>query len=261
MEQPSFVNFFFLILGMIFFGLATIAGLILGVVGLSTDKPKLRNGGFITLGIGLVLLIATIAYTVNRTVEKVKDTVAEVGSAFDSTLKSVSGEDYQDIFEDNRDYLLNDSAPNAQIQKIKSWIPDDVESGIKPNYFTYFGFRDGFRYPMVYPYSIHCVDTKDFGTLVDESNVTDVKNGGGDEINIQFGVTHFNYDDKMILLQTTNKLSPGDDKEKISYFIYDYATKKLTEFNSEAEMLKKAVKLKYSGDKKLMTITEYDYLF
>jgi hypothetical protein len=259
--ETGFGYFFLLLLGIIFFGLTVITGLILGIVGLSTDKKKLRNGGFITLGAGLILLVLAIAFMVNRTVETVKDTFSGISQSLDSTITSASETGFNDIFEDERNYLAGDSTSNVQMKKIRSYIPDDVEAGIDPSFFTYFGNQSSFRFPLVYPYSIHCMDVKDFGTLVDESKVTDVKNGGGSEENILFGVTHFNYDGKMLLLQTTNKLSDGDTKEKISYFIYDYATKKLTEFNSETELYKKAGKLGYEGNKELMSITDYDYLF
>lgn len=255
------MGFFIMVICIIVFGLTVVAGLILGVIGLSTDKPKMRNAGFITMGAGLILLVGTIFYSVNRTVTKVKDTFSGIGKSLDS-LSTATGPVYNDVFEDDRSYLLNSATPNAQIEKIKSYIPDEREAGISPSFFTYFGSRDAFRYPLVYPYSIHCIDVKDFGTLVDESRVVDVKsNNSGEEENILFGVTHFNYDDKMLLLQTTSKLSPSDEKEKISYYIYDYATKKLTEFDTEAALLKKAGKLNYKGDKKLISISDYDYLF
>jgi hypothetical protein len=74
---------------------------------------------------------------------------------------------------DPRALLISDDHPNPQVELLKSYVPAETLPTVNPDYFTYFGFRDWWRWPLVYPYSIHAIDTVDHGRLLDESEVTD----------------------------------------------------------------------------------------
>ncbi len=81
---------------------------------------------------------------------------------------------------DPREYTIDEDHPNPQVELLKSYVPAERLPTINPGYYTYFGFRDLWRFPLVYPYSIQTIDTVNYGRFLDESEVIDY-----DDINHQ----------------------------------------------------------------------------
>jgi hypothetical protein len=242
---------------------ASLTGLVLFIIGLSTRKNHLVWGGVVTAVVGIIAIFITINTLVNYSFGKVTDFFSPNYSSVQQTYPTyIDSSAINRVLEDNRTYLITDSTMNNVIRELRSMLTENEKKEISNDFYTYFGDGTEFRFPLAYPFSIHCIEQKDFGTLVDEKNVPDVKSGGGSEENLMFGVTHMNFDKKMLLLQTTNKLSPeATTVEKISYYIFDWQSKKFSEFNSENEMIKSAKKSGYEGPTNLMTIQEYDNMF
>ena len=86
---------------------------------------------------------------------------------------------------------LND---NPQIQVLKSYIPNEALNSINPDFYTYFGYRDWWRAPLVHPYSIHAIDGLDNGFLVDESATTDYETDSvNDAVDLISGIQNFTF--------------------------------------------------------------------
>ncbi|MCD6065950.1 MAG: hypothetical protein K0S33_776 [Bacteroidetes bacterium] len=237
-------------------GTAVIVGLILGIVGLSTDKKTMRNAGFIAFGLGLILLVSTIVYSVNRAINK----VGEAFEPFSHMADSLNNADYSgDVTEDVRAYLLNDTSSNATFRYIKE-ASYKKESFIPDSYFTYFGSGGSARFPLIYPFAIHCWDSKNFGTLVNEDQVVDIRYTPGNEENIIFNVQRFAFDELFILMQTSTSQETTDNASAV-FMLYDMKTRTSKTFTSEQEMLKSAKKSGYTGEETLMSIWDYDRKF
>lgn len=140
---------------------------------------------------------------------------------------------------------------NPQIQLLKSYTPDQPEGSINPNFYTYFGFRDWWRLPLTYPYSIHAIDTLDEGFLMDESAVVDYETSSvNDAVSLIDGITAFTLDRNYLLI-----------KRNSDFMLFDFHTAEQKEFSSEEELFTEAKRLKFDGKYEFMTLREYNELF
>jgi hypothetical protein len=236
-------------------GLIMLAGLILGIVGLATSKGKMTAGGFISFGIALILMICTIIYGVRKAVNKVRD-LSETMKGMDS-LNTYDEYDYQAATEDVRAYLLDDSSTNATMKYIRE-ASGKKDLFIRESYYTYFGTSSEARFPVVYPFAIHCWDTKDYGTLVNEEQVEDIRYNPGKEENVVFNIHRFAFDDKYILLKTAT--IQGDTSSAV-YMLYNMDKKISETFDTQDKLMKAAKKAGYSGDIEMMSLWDYDKKF
>lgn len=252
--------FFLYFLAILFSGLAVLAGLILGVVGLSSGKPKMRNGGFITFGVGVIALLCSIYFAVSTAVTKVKEHVVEpFGNLIDSLDEYSAQSSQSGLLDDNRFYLLDDTCSNVDIKFIKE--ESKLVSGSVPNsFYTYFGTSGFARMPLIYPYAIHCLDSKDNGTLVNEENVVDMETAPEGEENVAFNIAAINYDRNLILMRISS-LQNDTNRDLISYILYNVKDKKSKEYKTEAELFKAAAKAGYKGEKILVSLWDYDARF
>lgn len=252
--------FFLYFLAILISGLALLAGLILGVVGLSSSKPKMRNGGFITFGVGIIALFCSIYFAVSTAVTKVKDKISEPFENFADSLDAYSAQaNENNLLNDNRLYLLPDTCTNPDIKFIKE--ESRLKSTSIPNsFYTYFGTSGFARMPLIYPYAIHCLDSKDKGTLVNEENVVDMETTPEGEENVAFNISAINYDRNVILMRISS-LQNDTNRDLISYILYSVKDKKIKEYKTEAELFKAASKEGYKGEKILVSLWDYDARF
>jgi len=251
--------FFLFFLAIVLSALTVLAGLILAIVGLSSGKPKTRNGGFITFGVGVIALLCSIYFAVTAAVTKVKEAVEPFGNMVDSLNEYSTQVDEQGLLSDNRMYLLPDTCSNPDIKFIKE--ESRLKSSTIPNsFFTYFGTSGFARMPLIYPYAIHCLDSKDKGTLVNEENVVDMETAPEGEENVAFNISAINYDRNMILMRISS-LQNDTNRDFISYILYSVKDKKNKEYKTEAELFKAALQAGYKGEKVLISLWDYDARF
>ena len=252
--------FFLFFLVIVLSGLTVLAGLILAVVGLSSSKPKTRNGGFITFGVGVIALLCSIYFAVTTAVAKVKEKVVEpFGNLIDSLDEYSAHANETGLLNDNRFYLLEDTCSNPEIKFIKE--ESKLVSGTIPNsFYTYFGTSGFARMPLIYPHAIHCWDSKDNGTLVNEENVADMETAPEGEENVVFNISAINYDKNLILMRISS-LQNDTNRDLISYILYNVKDKRSKEYKTEDELFKAAVKAGYKGEKILISLWDYDARF
>ncbi|MBN2002221.1 MAG: hypothetical protein JXA21_02590 [Anaerolineae bacterium] len=159
-----------------------------------------------------------------------------------------------------REFTINESNPNPQIELLKSYVPEETLPTINPKYYTYFGFRDWWRFPLVYPYSIHSIDVVDYGRLYDESKVIDYSDINHQELTAVGvnDITHLALDRRYLLVRTETEVQETLD---VKYVLFEFSTAQKTVFDSEEALFEAARALNFEGELKLITLNDYNVLF
>ncbi|MFM7023594.1 MAG: hypothetical protein ACKOXB_11520 [Flavobacteriales bacterium] len=251
---------FLLIVTIFIFGLLTVTGLIFTIV--KWKERKARIAWLITGSISLFITVAVAAYFLSLVMIKTVETATKVGTAVNNTEKKIKNAIAKGLaaaLTDNREYLLDTIHPNKQIALLKSYEPDSFKNKVPNKFYTYFGIRDWFRFPLPYPYSIHCLDMRDYGNLYDERDILDISKNSNEGVSIAIsGIRNFTYD-KNILVGIIEE-QYAEEKNK-TYFIFHFASQQTEEFSSLEELKKRTKELKFDGPKKLLNLKEYDSLF
>ena len=141
----------------------TVIALILGVIAFANNKQNkyIWLTTFLCSVIGLVLSIFMFVRKAVNTVQNfTENTIGQIENFGDSLSKIESIDTHQ----------ANTSS--SQITLLKSYLPANANGNEPEQFYTYLGFKDYYRYPLRYPYSIHCMFTQDNGELYNESNVS-----------------------------------------------------------------------------------------
>jgi hypothetical protein len=137
--------------------------------------------------------------------------------------------------------------------------PENAKGKISSAFYHYLGFRDYYRLPLVYPYSIHCMETPSKGDLYNEKNVLKFdENDNGEEDCRLYSIVEFAFNSKMLLARAETE-EKKVKKEKFA--LYDFETGKKMEFEKKDEMLSFAKKLGYGESIQFYTPERYLELF
>lgn len=235
-----FLKFTLLVIGIIFSGILTVVALIFGVVGLGNQK-KSTWYWFMTMALGLALLgycVHTLTYKVQQ---KVTNLVQDVENGLNQQLGTL---DTSLV----KEYHQPAVRQNGILDTLRSYTG---AADVPESFYTYLGFRDYYRLPITYPFSIHCIDELKNGQLFNEKLVTDFDRNDNGEIatslnNIQAFVADRNY----LLAETYN----GKRKE---FVLYDLTTDRTQSFSGETELLSAALQKGYKGERHLKSCTVY----
>lgn len=150
------------------------------------------------------------------------------------------------------------SIPQDAINKRRKEIFSYSE-GIKDStdtYFHYSGFRDFYRWPLVYPFSINAVDSPDNGgSIYDESGIKDISNSSNEaeQMNI-WDITEFTFNQKALLIESI------EDTLK-EYKILVFKSKEIILCSSKENMFEKSLDYGFSKSDSLITLGEYSCFF
>jgi hypothetical protein len=150
---------------------------------------------------------------------------------------------------------------SEQITLLKSYLPENVVGNEPEQFYTYLGFRDYYRFPLRFPYSIHCLDTPDNGELYNEANVGRFDENDNGEIYSGISNIHKIAFDKSFLLIEQAVTSTRTDKIIHHYILYSLDTEKKEEASSLTKLIQLAKEKGYSGPDTLMTVEQYSRLF
>ena len=204
------------------------------------------SGAFI---ISISMAIVTVFFVAKRAID-------ETGKLKDS-LPDGAAHGIAEAMADNREYLLDSIHANKTIELLQSYEPDSLKGKVPKAFYTYFGFRDSYRFPLPYPYSINCVDRIAKGYLCNERSAVDIMYS--DEGVIQLPVKNiirFNYDKNIFIAEIL-----GDTGDSARYQAYIFSNGESIRFKSQSEMLIFARKIEYIGEDTMMTVEEYSGLF
>jgi hypothetical protein len=238
-----------LMLGIVLFALLCLVSVILSIVYFIYSKP----GKFIWLGVffgSVAGLVICIFLTVNKVVDKAKRVARKIESSIRSGLDSSAA---------YHNYNFADTVSSEQIRSLKKMEPREAKGKVPSKFYHYLGFRDYYRLPLVYPYSIHCMESPSKGDLYNERNVLKFdENDNGEEDCRLYNIVEFAFNSKMLLVCTETE----DKKVKKEKFaLYDFETGKKMEFEKKEEMLNEAKKLGYAEKPEFYTPENYFELF
>ncbi len=80
------------------------------------------------------------------------------------------------------------------IAKLKSYVPAHLLKTVDPEFYSNPGFRDWWRFPLTYPYSIHCIDTFESGDLCRHDGKSKISDGEEAQIQGLNALTAFSFD-------------------------------------------------------------------
>jgi hypothetical protein len=140
------------------------------------------------------------------------------------------------------------------IAMLKSYVPENVLKTVDPKFYTESGFRDWWRIPLVYPYSIHCIDTLDSGRLYIYDGKAEFPAGESAVQGLR-ELVRFNFDGHFLVGFTDIKGQQPAAGEVISgWVLFDFRTGSGDYFRSKDELAVAAKKRGYSGDMELQDV-------
>jgi hypothetical protein len=187
------------------------------------------------LAASAVLLVVCAGTMVGRTVRGVGETVVDAVK----TMQEMQRERLA-AAEDRR---------RERIERLKGYVAPDVLETVPPAFFTYGGFRDWWRIPLVYPYAIHCVDGLEQGSLRRHDGRTPIEDGSGEKAVLDAPVTNFSFDGRFLLIRSRRA-------NATQYILFEFATGTSRTFAGRDALIAEAARRGYAGDRDLLTVAE-----
>lgn len=230
----------------------TVIALIFGIIAFANNKPNkfIWMTVFLFSIIGLLICIFTF---VRKTVNAVENFTENTVGQFEDLADSLNS--YQSV-----DLHLSKSS-STQITLLKSYLPSNIVGNEPEEFYTYLGFKDYYRYPLRYPFSIHCMYTHDTGELYNEINVQRFDENDNGEMYSGIDNIHKIAFDKTYVLIEQTVTSTRTDKIINHYILFDFDTEKKEEVKSFQKLLELAKQKGYAGPDTLMTLEQYYLLF
>jgi uncharacterized membrane protein len=230
--------------------IGTVVAVIFSILSFADNKPRkfLWLTAFVVFLLGLIFCIYTF---ITKVVHKVQHFTETLNEKWTDSVKNYS---------DSVSYTdQSQLQSNEQIRLLKSY---DADSATVPDQFYYYlGFDTYYRFPLKYPYSIHCSLFKENGSLFNELKVTRFDENDNGEIETSVDQIDRLALDKNYLLLDRKVTSTRSADPIHHYLLFSFDTGESEEAITEKELLKLARKKGYKGSNKLITINEYSELF
>jgi hypothetical protein len=153
--------------------------------------------------------------------------------------------------------ITEKKAPIDLLDTLKSYEPAIYKGTVPKAFYTHRGIYDWWRFPLVYPYAINCVDETVYGGICSEKGKTDFDAGGG----VQLLTPYF---DKFIFDRSYfvgSKCKTDFDKDQTpyfeQYFIFSFSKGSIKKVSGKDSLYKQLKEMKFSGDTTFMTIREF----
>ena len=138
---------------------------------------------------------------------------------------------------------------------LEAHLPDEIRKTIPEDFYTHKGVGDWWRMPLVFPYQLDCIDTREMGhvTKYDPAQAF----AKGSSASLLYDVHRLSTDNRFLLFD-----AKGNGKQ--AYMMFEYATGVQTAYESEDELYEAAHKAGFKGRSSLMTVDDmmaayYDY--
>lgn len=201
------------------------------------SNKKSRDTGCLMAILFFILAIFCGAYLIYKGVNTIAEKVPEIK---EQAIESIT---------DAYTMYYNDS---PYMNSLKAMQPTD--SIIPDTYFTYAGFRDSYRIPLIYPYSINAIDDMEYGSLDDESGIINIVKETNKAKNVLSNITFFAFDKNMLLAKTVSY-----SNSEIKYIIFYFRTKQTDVFDNEVDMKKKAAEAGFDKTRSIERMSTYYY--
>jgi len=230
----------------------TVISLIFGIISFANNKSN-KFIWLIVFLCSIIGLLACIFTGVRKTVNAVEDLAENTLGQFENLSDSLNS------FQSLDQHITSSSSIHVSL--LKSYLPSETAGNEPEEFYTYLGFKDYYRYPLRYPFSIHCMYTKDNGELYNEINVGRFDENDNGEL--FSGIDHINKIafDKNYLLIEQAITSTRTDKIINHYLLFNLDTEKKEEVASFSKLIQLAKQKGYAGADTLMTLEQYQKLF
>ncbi|GEM51923.1 hypothetical protein EB1_17130 [Empedobacter brevis NBRC 14943 = ATCC 43319] len=148
-----------------------------------------------------------------------------------------------------------------QIELLKNYTPDFLHREIPLSFYTNRGFRDWYRYPLPYPYSINWVDTPNYGAeIIDERNIDDINfnEEGKIKINIK-PIRLFSFNQKYLVAGVSS--DDNYKKDSLTYIIFHFGSNKIEQFKNKIDLTKRTDELKFDRVDSMVSLEDYENKF
>jgi hypothetical protein len=161
-------------------------------------------------------------------------------------------------FRDN-DAKRTDRRDTAAFSRlVRSYEPQAYKGKVPPAYYDDRGAFDYWRYPLVYPYAINCIDTNDYGSICSEQDKTSYDEDSHVQV-LTDNFDRFTFDGRYLAGRRCK--TPFDDAAvdlTEQYFIFSFADGKSQDFKGLDRLKQELTRRGFRGDTALMTIRQYD---
>jgi hypothetical protein len=142
------------------------------------------------------------------------------------------------------------------IAKLKGLVPANVLKDVDAEFYTHPGDFDWFRFPLVYPYAIRCIDGPTAGSLTKHDGKSKIADAREDAVQGMGGLTAFNFDARFLVGHMGNK--ENDPK----WVLFEFATGKIDSYPDKEELAAAAKARGYTGDMELASVeAQYNACF
>lgn len=230
----------------------TVIALIFGIIAFANNKPNKFTWltVFLCSIIGLLICIFTFVKKTVNAVENLAENAMGQFESFGDSLSKLESVDQHQAYSNS-----------AQIQLLKSYLDPAVLNNEPEEFYSYLGFKDYYRYPLRYPFSIHSNFEQTNGELFNEKNVSRFDENDNGEIYIDIDNINKIAFDKNYLLIEQSLTSTRTDKIIYHYVLFDFNTEKKEEAKTLQNLVELAKQKGYAGSDTLMTLQQYYSLF
>jgi hypothetical protein len=215
------------ILLIIFSVVFLVVSLVMGAMKFTSNSKaalKWLMGFLLSLGV----LIFAIVMLVRGVVGKAKAFGEDMASIAEH--KAAEMDSLNNLYTNSNDSILE----SKSVTYLISLEPDSMKGKVPSQFYSYLGFRDYYRLPLVWPYSLHCTDSLGDATLYDETNVQqfDVNDNGERSCDIH-GIMEFEFTKDHLI----GRKVWIEQKPMALYFAYDLRTRTEKEFKTYRELM------------------------
>jgi len=243
---------FLLVILIVFSAVLALIALIIGMVKYSSNTRGAKNW-FIGFFISLAILVGSVYYLTTGIVNKGKEFVENMGQMQMEQLSIV------DSLANMNWYNTDSVMQSKQVEFLIELESDDQKGKVPTEFYSYLGFRDYYRLPLKYPFSLHCIDSLGLCELYNETNVIrfDV-NDNGEEYTGLNGIAEFIFDNNYLI---GTKMNFENNTYSKHYFVFDFSENKIKDFKSKKELLLFAKENNFSENFEFYTSKSYSQNF
>jgi hypothetical protein len=235
-----------LIAGIILFLIMTILSLVFMIIGMVKNKryKHFWLGSFIVSLILAIFCITTFIRKTNETVDNLANKLPEsIARSLDQGMR------------EHPAYEI-DSSGSKNMEHLLAITPDSLKQRVPREFYHYLGYLDYYRFPLRYPYAIHCVDQPERGMLYNEKDVVHFDQNDNGEISMNISeIDAIAFDDRFLLIQFTENQT-GETPED-SYLLFEFDKERKTKVKSLKKLFDLAKSKGYTGPRTLTPVEEH----
>jgi hypothetical protein len=201
---------------------------------------------------GLVVSLIVLVFAIFTLVKGVAGKAKEFGKDMVEMAEKKAAEmdSLNTAYTNSKDSILE----SRSVAYLISLEPDSIKGRVPQQFYSYLGFKDYYRLPLRWPYSLHCMDSLGDGTLYDESAVQqfDVNDNGERSCDLH-GIMTFAFNKNHLI----GKQVKFQNKPKTVYFAFDLNTGKDKTFKNFEDLMNYAKKKGFDTSTELKSCKDY----